>query len=140
MSIKCIDKNGNSASRNYAVELITLVLEYEDIPLLQVSPMRETYCQKVDRKFLEKLNKQKPKTIEEIQKLWYDGDMNEVYHHYSWTRYRACNLHSFFANGSWKMRVCNSTLHAGVIRSYVTLALAISNAALTKKILFSAYF
>ena len=31
------------------------------------------------------------------------------------------------------MRACNSSLHAGVIRSYVTLALAISNAALTKK-------
>ena len=42
-------------------------------------------------------------------------------------------MHSFFANGNWEMRACNSTLHAGVIRSYVTLALAISNAALTKK-------
>lgn len=31
------------------------------------------------------------------------------------------------------MRACNSSLHAGVIRSYVTLALAISNATLTKK-------
>ena len=131
-SIKCVDKNGCSASRNYAVELVTPVLEYEDMPLLQevvravrkaggvtgaeyragihvhidgapydartlrnlvnifaskenflfdmlqVSPMRETYCQKVDRDFLEKLNKQKPKTIEEIQKLWYKGDMNNV--------------------------------------------------------------
>ena len=186
-SIKCVDKNGCSASRNYAVELVTPVLEYEDMPLLQevvrairkaggvtgaeyqsgihvhidgapytaqslrnlvnifaskenflfdmlqVSPLRETYCQKVDRDFLEKLNKQKPKTIEGIQKLWYRGDMNEVHHHYSSTRYRACNLHSFFANGNWEMRACNSTLHAGVIRSYVTLALAISNAALTKK-------
>lgn len=186
-SIKCVDKNGCSASRNYAVELVTPVLEYEDMPLLQevvrairkaggvtgaeyqsgihvhidgapytaqslrnlvnifaskenflfdmlqVSPLRETYCQKVDRDFLEKLNKQKPKTIEGIQKLWYRGDINEVHHHYSSTRYRACNLHSFFANGNWEMRACNSTLHAGVIRSYVTLALAISNAALTKK-------
>lgn len=34
-SIKCVDKNGNSASRNYAVELVTPVLEYEDMPLLQ---------------------------------------------------------------------------------------------------------
>lgn len=34
-SIKCVDKNGNSASRNYAVELVTPVLEYGDIPLLQ---------------------------------------------------------------------------------------------------------
>ena len=186
-SIKCVDKNGCSASRYYAVELVTPVLEYEDMPLLQevvravrkaggvtgaeyqagihvhidgapytaqslrnlvnifaskenflfdmlqVSPLHETYCQKVDRDFLEKLNKQKPKTIDEIQRLWYNGDMNEVHHHYSSTRYRACNLHSFFANGNWEMRACNSTLHAGVIRSYVTLALAISNAALTKK-------
>ena len=186
-SIRCVNRNGGSASRDYAVELVTPVLEYEDMSLLQevvrsvrkaggvtgaeycagihvhidgapytaqslrnlvnifaskenflfdmlqVSPMRETYCQKVDRNFLEKLNKQKPKTIEEIQKLWYRGDMNEVYHHYSNTRYRACNLHSFFANGNWEMRACNSSLHAGVIRSYVTLALAISNAALTKK-------
>ena len=186
-SIRCVDKSGCSASRNYAVELVTPVLEYEDMPLLQevvrairkaggmtgaeyqagihvhidgapytaqslrnlvnifaskenflfdmlqVSPLRETYCQKVARDFLEKLNKQKPKTIEEIQRLWYNGDMNEVHYHYSNTRYRACNLHSFFANGNWEMRACNSTLHAGVIRSYVTLALAISNAALTKK-------
>lgn len=186
-SIKCVDKNGNHASRDYAVEIVTPVLEYEDIPLmqevvravrkaggvtggdyncgvhihidgepynaqslrnlvnifaskenflfdmLQVSHQRETYCQKVDRDFLEKLNKQKPKTIEEIQKLWYRGDMNEVHHHYSSTRYKACNLHSFFSNGHWEMRACNSSLHAGVIRSYVTLALAISNAALTKK-------
>lgn len=156
-SIRCVDKSGCSASRNYAVELVTPVLEYEDMPLLQevvravrkaggvtgaeyqagihvhidgapytaqslrnlvnifaskenflfdmlqVSPLRETYCQKVDRDFLEKLNKQKPKTIEEIQRLWYNGDMNEVHHHYSSTRYRACNLHSFFANGKIKI-------------------------------------
>lgn len=186
-SIRRVDKNGGNASREYAVEIVTPVLEYSDIPLLQeivravrsadgvtgaqyncgihihvdgapytaqslrnlvnifaskenflfdmlqVSPMRETYCQKVDRDFLEKLNKEKPKTIEAIQKLWYRGDMDEVHHHYSSTRYKACNLHSFFANGHWEMRACNSSLHAGVIRSYVTLALAISNAALTKK-------
>lgn len=34
-SIRCVDKNGNSASRNYAVELVTPVLEYEDMSLLQ---------------------------------------------------------------------------------------------------------
>ena len=186
-SIRRVDKNGGNASREYAVEIVTPVLEYSDIPLLQeivravrsadgvtgaqyncgihihvdgapytaqslrnlvnifaskenflfdmlqVSPMRETYCQKVDRDFLEMLNKEKPKTIEAIQKLWYRGDMDEVHHHYSSTRYKACNLHSFFANGHWEMRACNSSLHAGVIRSYVTLALAISSAALTYK-------
>ena len=34
-SIRCVDKSGCSASRNYAVELVTLVLEYEDMSLLQ---------------------------------------------------------------------------------------------------------
>ena len=34
-SIKCVDKNGCSASRYYAVELVTPVLEYEDMSLLQ---------------------------------------------------------------------------------------------------------
>ncbi|MDE6103195.1 MAG: virulence associated protein, partial [Oscillospiraceae bacterium] len=33
----------------------------------------------------------------------------------------------------FEIRCCNSSLHAGVIRSYLTLALAISNAAVTKK-------
>lgn len=186
-SIKCVDKRRNTASRNYAVEIVTPVLKYEDISLLQevvrsvkkaggvtgadyncgihihidgtlytaqslrnlvnifaskenflfdmlqVSPLRETYCKKIDRDFLEKLNYQKPKSIEEIKGLWYNGDTDEVYHHYSTTRYRALNLHSLFADGHWEMRACNSSLHAGVIRAYLTLALAISNAALTKK-------
>ena len=186
-SIKRIDKNGNAASKNYAVEIVTPVLEYEDMSLLQevvravkkaggitgaeyragihihidgtpytaqslrnlvnifaskenfmfdmlqVSPFRENYCKKADRDFVEKLNKLKPKTIDDIKKLWYRGDLSEVHHHYSNSRYRALNLHSFFANGHWEMRCCNSTLHAGVIRAYISLALAISNAALTKK-------
>ncbi len=186
-SIKRVDKTGNAASKNYAVEIVTPVLEYEDMSLLQevvravkkaggitgaeyragihihidgtpytaqslrnlvnifaskenfmfdmlqVSPFRETYCKKADRDFVERLNKLKPKSIEEIKKLWYRGDLSEVHHHYSNSRYRALNLHSFFANGHWEMRCCNSTLHAGVIRAYISLALAISNAALTKK-------
>lgn len=34
-SIKCVDSNGNSASKSYSVELNSPVLGYEDIPLLQ---------------------------------------------------------------------------------------------------------
>ncbi len=41
---------------------------------LQVEVSRErNYCQKVDEGFLEALNRKKPKTIEEIQNIWYDG-------------------------------------------------------------------
>ena len=34
-SIRCVNKNGSSASKDYAVEIVTPVLEYEDIPILQ---------------------------------------------------------------------------------------------------------
>ncbi|WP_295219961.1 amidoligase family protein [Ruminococcus sp.] len=34
-SIRRVDKNGGNASREYAVEIVTPVLEYSDIPLLQ---------------------------------------------------------------------------------------------------------
>ena len=34
-SIKCVDANGNNASKSYSVELNSPVLGYEDIPLLQ---------------------------------------------------------------------------------------------------------
>lgn len=71
--------------------------------------------------------------MDDIRNCWYNGNLNEVRQHYSDTRYRALNLHSLFADGHWEMRACNSSLHAGVLRSYIVLALAISNAALTRK-------
>ena len=78
------------------------------------------------------MNKKKPKTIEEIERLWYNGESRRNYH-YDSSRYRALNLHSYFSGSHFEIRCCNSSLHAGVIRSYLTLALAISNAAVTKK-------
>lgn len=100
---------------------------------LQVSSARESYCKKIDRGFVEKLNKQKPDTIEEIKRLWYKGKMSEERNHYSGTRYRALNLHSYFQHGHYEIRCCNASLHAGEIRSQIVLALAISNAAVTRK-------
>ena len=100
---------------------------------LQVSSARESYCKKIDRGFVEKLNKQKPDTIEEIKRLWYKGKMSEERTHYSRTRYRALNLHSYFQHGHYEIRCCNASLHAGEIRSQIVLALAISNAAVTRK-------
>ena len=68
---------------------------------LQVSSAREWYCKKIDRGFVEKLN-----TIEEIKRLWYNGKMSEEHTHYSETRYRALNLHSYFQHGHYEIRCC----------------------------------
>lgn len=117
------------------INLVNIFSSKEDYlwDALQVSTARSTYCQKIDRDFVEKLNKKKPKTMAEIQKLWYRGDEDEVYHRYSNTRYKTLNLHSFFQHGHYEIRCCNASLHAGVVRSQIVLALAINNAAMTKK-------
>ena len=100
---------------------------------LQVSSAREDYCHKCDPEFVRKLNQSKPKTMEEIKKLWYRGDTDQQYSHYSNSRYRALNLHSFFQHGHYEIRCCNASLHAGEVRAQIVLTLAINNAAMTKK-------
>lgn len=100
---------------------------------LQVSSAREGYCEKCNSRFVEQLNQKKPKTMEKIKELWYLGNTEEQYRHYSDTRYRALNLHSFFQHGHYEIRCCNASLHAGEVRAQIVLALAINNAAMTKK-------
>lgn len=100
---------------------------------LQVSSARESYCHKMDKQFIEDINRKKPKDMEEIKKLWYRGRMSEQFQHYSNSRYVICNLHSFFQHGHYEIRAYNGSLHAGEVRSQIVLALAISNAAMTKK-------
>ena len=115
--------------------LVNIFYSREDFlwDALQVSSAREEYCHKSDPEFVKQLNRKKPETMEEIKQLWYWGNMQEQYIHYSESRYRALNLHSFFQHGHYEIRCCNASLHAGEIRSQLVLALAINNAAMTKK-------
>ena len=64
----------------------------------------------------------------EERKLQY-GDSRIKHYHSS--RYHFLNLHSFFTgNHTVELRGFNSELHAGKIRSYIVLALALNNQAL----------
>ena len=47
------------------------------------------------------------------------------------SRYHLLNLHSVFQKGTIEFRAFNSTLHAGEIKAYIQLCLAISHQALT---------
>lgn len=100
---------------------------------LQVSTARESYCRKMDKEFIKEINQKKPTDMETIKRLWYHGRMSEQFQHYSNSRYVICNLHSFFQHGHYEIRAYNGSLHAGEVRSQIVLALAISNAAMTKK-------
>lgn len=62
-------------------------------------------------------------TMEQLKQAWY-GVRDGSNDHYNWTRYYALNLHSVFYHGTVEWRCFESTLHAGVVRANITLALA----------------
>lgn len=108
--------------------LVNIVASKEDMiyRALQVNRGRElSYCKKVDPDFLERLNKQKPKEMEQMKRLWYGGYDGSREHYHS-SRYHACNLHSVFQKGTIEFRAFNSNLHAGKVKAYLQFCLAIT--------------
>ena len=99
---------------------------------LQVSVSREhSYCQKVEQRFLEELNRKKPKTLNGVERIWYGGDSRRDTH-YDDSRYHCLNLHSVFQKGTVEFRLFNGTLHAGKIKAYIQFSLAIGAQALNQ--------
>lgn len=101
---------------------------------LQIEPARMQYCKKVDAYLVEQLNSQKPTSFEQIETIWYAPYAGNPAQHYHHSRYHWLNLHSFFhGHHTVELRGFNSTLHAGKIRAYIVLALALNHQALTQK-------
>ncbi len=113
--------------------IVNIMAAKEDIfyKALDIKSARESYCKKVDKSFLEKLNKKIPRTKEQISNLWYNGTSRGHYH-YDETRYHALNLHSVFQKGTVEFRMFNSTLHAGKVKTYIQFSLAISAQAINQ--------
>lgn len=129
-----IHVNGAPFDARSLRNLTNIMRSKEDLiyKALRVNPAREhRYCKKVDEEFLQELNKKKPKTLNKIQDIWYKGHDGSNTHYHP-TRYRALNLHSLFSKGTIEWRVYNSTTHAGKIKTYIQLSLAICNQALTQ--------
>lgn len=100
---------------------------------LGIETERMRFCKKMDSALVERMNRKKPKTMEGIEKLWYEGYTDNSRRHYHSSRYHFLNLHSFFTgHHTVELRGFNSELHAGKIRSYIVLALALNNQALTQ--------
>ena len=100
---------------------------------LNVHVSRERdYCRKVDYRFLEELNAKKPQTLDEVKNIWYNGRDGSG-QHYDASRYHCLNLHAVFNKGTVEWRLFNGTTHAGKIKAYIQLCLAISHQALSQR-------
>lgn len=100
------------------------------------------YCKTVDPHFLEQVNRKKPKTMAKLADVWY-GSQGESYgrdQHYNGSRYHMLNLHATFTKGTVEFRLFQfdapsngkrNGLHAGQLKSYIQLCLALSQMAKT---------
>ncbi len=101
---------------------------------LQIKPARMRWCKKMDQRLITEIQKKKPRTMQQIKDIWYNERNAGWHQHYDDTRYHFLNLHSYFeGNHTVELRGFNSTLHAGKVKAYILLALAINNQALTQK-------
>ncbi|MDD4433610.1 MAG: amidoligase family protein [Parabacteroides sp.] len=100
------------------------------------------YCRTVDPRFLEKVNKRKPKTMAALADIWYDsnGASYGRDQHYNDSRYHMLNLHATFTKGTVEFRLFQfdapadgklNGIHAGQLKSYIQLCLALSQMAKT---------
>lgn len=98
------------------------------------------YCRTVDPIFLAQLNRKKPQTMAQLADIWYtsqDASWGRD-QHYNDSRYHMLNLHATFTKGTIEFRLFQfdtpngerkGGLHAGQLKSYIQLCLALSQMA-----------
>lgn len=125
-----IHLDGSNHTARSIRNFVNIIASHNDLfyKSLQIAPERMRYCKKMDAYLVERMNQIKPKTLTQIESIWYEnytGSRSGRYHN---SRYHFLNLHSFFhGNHTVELRGFNSTLHAGKIRAYIVLALGISS-------------
>ena len=98
------------------------------------------YCKTVNPTFLGRLNREKPTTMADLAEIWYSGNGANYGRdqHYNESRYHMLNLHATFTKGTIEFRLFQfdapttdrkNGLHAGQLKSYIQLCLALSQMA-----------
>ena len=114
----------------------SLIAEALDLDRYRMS----RYCRTVDPNFLKQLNKKKPQDMATLADIWYgtqDADYGRS-QHYNSSRYHMLNYHATFTKGTVEFRLFQfdapadgkqNGLHAGQLKSYIQLCLALSQMA-----------
>lgn len=117
--------------------LAKIVYKQEPLILhsLQISQSRlNSYTKPIEPSFIENVNKYRPKSLEQLGKLWYEDNNDHHTEHYHNSRYHGVNFHSLFYRGTVEFRWFESTLHAGKVKSYIQYCLLLINRAREVKI------
>lgn len=118
--------------------LINLMASREELLIKAVGISGDrlgAYCKRVDRKFLEAINEERPETVDGVRKIWYKTSNGNPNEHYCHSRYRMLNYHSIGRTHTIEFRLFQfdspsgdrkNGLHAGMLKAYVQLCLVMS--------------
>jgi len=130
-----IHVDGSRFDARSITNLVKLVHKQERLleHALGVSEARlSRYCCSIDPAFMQRLEARRPRTMQDVSDAWY-GCRNQNPQRYHSSRYRGLNLNSLFFRGTLELRYFNGTLHAGEVKAYVQLALALAAKALSAR-------
>ena len=127
--------------------LANIMASHEDLILeaLRVNRSRiNRYCRTINPNFVEAINKKKPTTMAQLADIWYttNGANYGRTHHYNESRYHVTNYHAVFTKGTIEFRCYEfeaptaerrNGLHAGRLKTFIQLSLALSEMAKTVK-------
>jgi len=125
----------NAFTPQAVANLVKMVNKQEELiyAALAVEPNRKaSYAKPVDADFLHKIETRKPARMDDLNAAWY-GRLNRNPQHYDGSRYHGLNLHNIWYRGTIEFRLFNSTLHAGKVKAYIQLCLAMANKAIISK-------
>ena len=90
------------------------------------------WCKPIDDNLINKVKTIKKLDSMQLKDTWYStyAAFNDPTAHYNPSRYHALNLHSVWYRGTVEFRLFEATLHAGEVRAYINLCLAMSAAAI----------
>lgn len=127
--------------------LANIMASHEDLILeaLRVDRSRiNRYCRTINPRFVEAINRKKPTTMAQLADIWYttnDADCGRT-RHYNSSRYHVTNYHAVFTHGTIEFRCFEferpsadrkNGLHAGRLKTFIQLAIALSEMAKTVK-------
>ena len=123
--------------------LVNIMASHESLLISALNLNRyrvSRYCRTVDPNFLTQINNKKPATMADLADVWYTshGASWGRSQHYNDSRYHMLNLHATFTKGTVEFRLFQfdepadgkqNGLHAGQLKSYIQLCLALSQMA-----------
>ena len=112
--------------------LAKIVYKQEPLILhaLQISEARlNSYTKPKEESFIANVDKDRPKSLVQLGKLWYQDNDDHHSEHYHSSRYHGVNFHSLYYRGTVEFRWFESSLHAGRVKSYIQYCLLLANRA-----------